>query len=177
MTILTSVMQFAMLPLQGVAQGSQPIISYNYGAKNKERVKGTFFLLLKVSLTYSVLLWACIMLFPTFFASIFTNDPQIVEFTSGALRIYCAALLIFGIQIAAQMTFISLGKAVSSITVAIVRKFILLIPLIYIVPEFVTDKAMGVYLAEPIADTLAVTFTAILFVFTFRKALREMEKI
>ena len=177
MTILTSVMQFAMLPLQGVAQGSQPIISYNYGAKNKERVKGTFFLLLKVSLTYSVLLWACIMLFPTYFASIFTNDPQIVEFTSGALRIYCAALLIFGIQIAAQMTFISLGKAVSSITVAIVRKFILLIPLIYIVPEFVTDKAMGVYLAEPIADTLAVTFTAILFVFTFRKALREMEKI
>lgn len=177
MTILTSVMQFAMLPLQGVAQGSQPIISYNYGAKNKERVKGTFFLLLKVSLTYSVLLWACIMLFPTFFASIFTNDPQIVEFTSGALRIYCAALLIFGIQIAAQMTFISLGKAVSSITVAIVRKFILLIPLIYIVPEFVTDKAMGVYLAEPIADTLAVTFTAILFVFTFRKALREMNKI
>lgn len=177
MTILTSVMQFAMLPLQGVAQGSQPIISYNYGAKNKERVKGTFFLLLKVSLTYSVLLWACIMLFPTFFASIFTNDPQIVEFTSGALRIYCAALLIFGIQIAAQMTFISLGKAVSSITVAIVRKFILLIPLIYIVPEFVTDKAMGVYLAEPIVDTLAVTFTAILFVFTFRKALREMNKI
>ena len=177
MTILTSVMQFAMLPLQGVAQGSQPIISYNYGAKNKERVKGTFFLLLKVSLTYSVLLWACIMLFPTFFASIFTNDPQIVEFTSGALRIYCAALLIFGIQIAAQMTFISLGKAVSSITVAVVRKFVLLIPLIYIVPQFVADKTMGVYLAEPIADTLAVTFTAILFVFTFRKALREMEKI
>ena len=177
MTILTSVMQFAMLPLQGVAQGSQPIISYNYGAKNKERVKGTFFLLLKVSLTYSVLLWACIMLFPTFFASIFTNDPQIVEFTSGALRIYCAALLIFGIQIAAQMTFISLGKAVSSITVAVVRKFVLLIPLIYIIPQFVADKTMGVYLAEPIADTLAVIFTATLFIFTFRKALYEMDKI
>ena len=177
MTILTSIMQFAMLPLQGVAQGSQPIISYNYGAKNKDRVKGTFFLLLKVSLTYSILLWACIMLFPTFFASIFTNDPKIVEFTSGALRIYCAALLIFGIQVAAQMTFISLGKAVSSITVAVVRKFVLLIPLIYIIPQFVADKTMGVYLAEPIADTLAVIFTATLFIFTFRKALYEMDKI
>ena len=177
MTILTSVMQFAMLPLQGVAQGAQPIISYNYGAKNKERVKNIFFLLLKVSLMYSVTLWACIMLFPTAFASIFTSKPELVEFTSNALRIYCAALLIFGIQIAAQMTFISLGKALSSITVAVVRKFVLLIPLIYIVPQFVENKTMGVYLAEPIADALAVTFTTILFVFQFRKALKEMEKI
>ena len=177
MTILTSVMQFAMLPLQGVAQGSQPIISYNYGAKNKERVKSAFFLLLKVSLIYSITLWACIMLFPSSFASIFTNKPELIEFTTGALRIYCAALLIFGIQIAAQMTFISLGKALSSITVAVVRKFVLLIPLIYIVPHFVTDKTMGVYLAEPIADVLAVTFTAILFIFTFKKALREMDRI
>ena len=177
MTILTSVMQFAMLPLQGVAQGAQPIISYNYGAKNKERVKNTFFLLLKVSLVYSLTLWASIMLFPTAFASVFTNKPELIEFTSGALRIYCSALGIFGIQIAAQMTFISLGKALSSITVAVVRKFVLLIPLIYIVPNFVENKTMGVYLAEPIADALAVTFTAVLFVLQFRKALREMEKI
>ncbi len=177
MTILTSVMQFAMLPLQGVAQGAQPIISYNYGAKNKERVKSTFFLLLKVSLAYSLTLWACIMLFPTAFASIFTSKPELIEFTSSALRIYCAALGIFGIQVAAQMTFISLGKALSSITVAVVRKFVLLIPLIYIVPRLVENKTMGVYLAEPIADVLAVTFTAILFVFQFRKALREMERI
>ena len=177
MTILTSVMQFAMLPLQGVAQGSQPIISYNYGAKNKERVKSAFFLLLKVSLIYSIALWVCIMLFPSSFASIFTNKPELIEFTTRALRIYCAALLIFGIQIAAQMTFISLGKALSSITVAVVRKFVLLIPLIYIVPQFIANKTMGVYLAEPIADVLAVTFTAILFIFTFKKALREMDCI
>ena len=177
MTILTSVMQFAMLPLQGVAQGAQPIISYNYGAKNKDRVKQSFFLLLRVSLIYSVTLWACIMLFPTAFATIFTSKPELIEFTSGALRIYCAALLIFGMQVAAQMTFISLGKALSSITVAVVRKFVLLIPLIYIVPHFVSDKTMGVYLAEPIADALAVTFTAILFVFQFRKALKEMDRI
>ena len=117
------------------------------------------------------------MLFPTAFASVFTNKPELIEFTSGALRIYCGALGIFGIQIAAQMTFISLGKALSSITVAVVRKFVLLIPLIYIVPQFIENKTMGVYLAEPIADALAVTFTAILFVFQFRKALKEMDKI
>jgi putative MATE family efflux protein len=177
MTILTSVMQFAMLPLQGVAQGAQPITSYNYGAKNKERVKKSFFLLLKVSLTYSLLLWASIMIFPSAFASIFTDKPELVEFTAHALRIYCGGLGIFGIQIAAQMTFISLGKAFSSIIVAVVRKFVLLLPLIYIVPNLVADKTMGVYLAEPVADVIAVTFTAILFVFQFRKALKEMDKI
>ena len=175
MTILTSVMQFAMLPLQGVAQGAQPITSYNYGAGNKERVKKSFFLLLSVSLIYSLSLWVCIMLFPGVFASIFTDKPELIEFTQNALRIYCGALGIFGIQIAAQMTFISLGKAFSSIIVAVVRKFVLLLPLIYIVPNFVDDKTMGVYLAEPIADILAVTFTAILFAFQFRKALKKMD--
>ncbi|MBR2381767.1 MAG: MATE family efflux transporter [Clostridia bacterium] len=175
MTILTSVMQFAMLPLQGVSQGAQPIISYNYGAKNRERVKKSFSLLLRVSLIYSVSLWALIMLFPTAFAGIFTSKPELIEFTGGALRIYCGVLCIFGIQVAAQMTFISLGKALSSITVAVARKFVLLLPLIYIVPRFVENKTMGVYLAEPIADTLAVTFTAILFVFQFKKALKEMD--
>lgn len=177
MTILTSVMQFAMLPLQGVAQGAQPIISYNYGAKNKDRVKQSFFLLLKVSLIYSVTLWACIMLFPTAFAAIFTNKSELIGFTSTALRIYCGVLCIFGMQIAAQMTFISLGKALSSITVAVVRKFVLLLPLIFIVPQFVDNKTMGVYLAEPIADILAVTFTTILFIFQFKKALKEMDTV
>lgn len=175
MTILTSVMQFAMLPLQGLAQGAQPITSYNYGAKNKERVKKSFFSLLKVSLIYSITLWALIMIFPHIFAGIFTSKSELIEFAAKALRIYCAVLLIFGIQIAAQMTFISLGKALSSIIVAVVRKFVLLLPLIYIVPDFVSDKTMGVYLAEPIADTLAVSFTAILFIFQFRKALKEMD--
>ena len=86
-----------------------------------------------------------------------------------------AGVVIFGIQVACQMAFISLGKALSSIIVAVVRKFVLLLPLIYIVPHFVADKTMGVYLAEPIADILAVLFTAVLFTFQFRKALREME--
>ncbi len=177
MTILTSVMQFAMLPLQGLAQGAQPIISYNYGAKNKERVKGIFKLLLTCSLVYSLTIWAAVMLFPNIFASIFTSDAALLDFTAGALRIYCAVLGIFGIQIACQMTFVSLGKALSSMIVAIMRKFVLLLPLIYIVPLFFGEgmKTTGVYLAEPIADILAVTFTAVLFAFQFKKALKSME--
>jgi len=176
MTILTAVMQFAMLPLQGLGQGAQPILSYNYGAGNKERVKKAFFCLLKVSLTYSVVLWGLVELFPHVFASIFTPKAELIAFSARALRIYMGGVVIFGIQVACQMAFISLGKALSSIIVAVVRKFVLLLPLIYIVPHFVADKTMGVYLAEPIADILAVLFTAILFTFQFRKALREMEQ-
>ncbi|MDY3774271.1 MAG: MATE family efflux transporter [Eubacterium sp.] len=173
MTILTSVMQFAMLPLQGLGQGAQPIMSYNYGAKNYHRVKAAYFLLLKASMAYSVVLWLCIMLFPRAFAGIFTADATLLAFTQKALRIYVAALFLFGIQISCQMAFNSLGKAVSSIVVAVVRKFVLLIPLIYILPAFLSDKTMAVYMAEPMADVIAVSFTAILFFFQFRKALKE----
>ena len=177
MTILTSVMQFAMLPLQGVGQGAQPIISYNYGAGNKERVKGAFWLLLKSSLVYSTLLWGLVMLFPQAFAAMFTSDAALITFTKDALRIYMASMLLFGIQIACQMTFMSIGNAKASIIVAVMRKFILLLPLIYIVPHIWTaNQTMAVYLAEPIADFLAVTFTAVLFYFQFRKVLTEMER-
>lgn len=172
MTILTSVMQFAMLPMQGVAQGSQPIISYNYGAGNTLRVKHTFRLLLTTCLCYSFAIWAAIMLFPQFFAKIFTPDTALISFSATALRIYCAVLCIFGIQVASQMTFVSIGNAPCSIIVAIVRKFVLLLPLIYVIPHFVADKTMGVYLAEPIADVIAVTFTAVLFSIQFKKALK-----
>lgn len=176
MTILTSVMQFAMLPLQGLGQGAQPIISYNYGAKNVGRVKKAFWLLLKVSLSYAVLLWAFIMIFPQGFAGMFTSAPELLVFTKTALRIYTACLFLFGIQMACQMTFTSLGKAGSSIIVAVMRKFILLIPLIYIMPAILREnKAVAVYMAEPIADFLAVTFTAVLFFFQFRKCLRQIE--
>ena len=138
MTILTSVMQFAMLPLQGLGQGAQPIISYNYGARNPQRVKATFLLLLKASLVYSTLLWVCVMAFPQGFAAMFTNSQ-------------------------------------ASILVAVMRKFVLLIPLIYIMPAlFPANQAAAVYLAEPVADFLAVSFTAVLFSFQFRKALRQI---
>lgn len=175
MTILTSVMQFAMLPLQGLGQGAQPIMSYNYGAKNTSRVKKAYFLLLKASLCYSFVLWLLVMLFPQIFAGMFTPDAELIAFTKTALRIYMAVMFIFGIQISCQMAFNSLGKAVSSIIVAVMRKFVLLIPLIYIMPHIYTaDKTHAVYMAEPAADIIAVTFTAILFSFQFRKALKEL---
>lgn len=175
MTILTSVMQFAMLPPQGIAQGAQPILSYNYGAKNADRVRSVYKLLLKVCLIYSVTIWALVMIFPRVFVSMFTPDSALTTFASRALRIYFSGMALFGIQIASQMTFVSLGNAPSSVLVAVVRKFVLLLPLIYIMPRIVSDATTGVYIAEPIADLLAVTFTAILFYFQFKKALRKIE--
>ncbi len=175
MTILTSVMQFAMLPLQGLAQGAQPITSFNYGARNVARVKQTFRLLLTVSLIYSVSLWAVIQLFPQGFAALFATDATLLAFAARALRIYCGALFMFGIQIACQMTFVAIGYAKSSIIVAVMRKFVLLLPLIYIMPLFAADKTMGVYMAEPVADMLAVLFTAVLFRSQFKKAIASMQ--
>ena len=175
MTILTSVMQFAMLPLQGLGQGAQPIISYNYGAKNADRVRETYHLLLKAGLSFSLLLWALVMLFPRLFASLFTPDAALLDFTQNALRIYMASMGLFGIQIACQMTFTSLGKARESIIVAVTRKFVLLIPLIFIMPAILTgNQTTAVYLAEPIADALAVSFTAVLFSVQFKKAMRAI---
>ena len=175
MTILTSVMQFAMLPLQGIGQGAQPITSYNFGAKNTARVRETFRLLLKVCLIYSVSLWALIELAPGLFARIFTPDAALIAFTTRVLRIYCAGLFLFGIQIACQMTFVSIGSALCSIIVAVLRKFVLLLPLIYLLPALLPDQTTAVYLAEPVADVIAVTCTAILFATQFRKALHKLE--
>ncbi|MBC8539342.1 MATE family efflux transporter [Christensenellaceae bacterium NSJ-63] len=178
MTILTSVMQFAMLPLQGLGQGAQPIISYNYGARNPDRVKAAYKLLLKASLVYSTLLWGFVMLFPQAFAAMFTDSAPLLAFTGNALRIYMACLLLFGIQIACQMTFTSLGNAKASILVAVMRKFILLIPLIYVMPLiFPADKTTAVYMAEPVADFIAVSFTVILFTFQFRKSLKQISEM
>lgn len=174
MTILSSVMQFAMLPPLGIAQGAQPILSYNYGAKNTARVKQAYKLLLKICLLYSVAVWAAVMLFPGAFVSIFTPEAELIAFASRMLRIYYCGMILFGIQIACQMTFVSLGNAGSSVLVAVVRKFVLLLPLIYLMPSLISDKTVGVYMAEPIADVIAVTFTAILFAFQFKKALGKI---
>ncbi len=176
MTILTSVMQFAMLPLQGLGQGAQPIISYSYGAGDFGRVRAAFKLLLKASLGYSVLLWALVMAFPGGFATLFTSDAQLMAYTRTALRIYMGSMFLFGIQMACQMTFNALGRAAESIVVAVMQKFVLLIPLIYLMPRVLwSNQTMAVYMAEPIAALLAVTFTAILFSIQFRKALRKPE--
>lgn len=174
MTILTSVMQFSMLPLNGLTQGGQPILSYNYGAKNPERVKKAFKILLISCVTYSMILWALAMITPKSFVLIFNNDPKLLDFTSNALRIYMALSGIFGIQIACQQSFIALGNAKTSLFLALLRKIILLIPLIYIMPIFISDKTTAVFMAEPVADFIAVSTTAILFYIQFKKAMNEI---
>ena len=174
MTILSTVMQFAMLPLQGIGQGAQPIMSYNYGAGQTDRVRETYFLLLKINFAYATIIWLLAMLFPQMFAGIFTTDAALLEFTKTALRIYLGCVFMMGIQIACQMAFTSIGCAKESIIVAVMRKFILLLPLIYIVPAIWTsNQTFAVYTAEPIADFLAVSFTIVLFRFRFKAALKK----
>jgi len=168
MTILTSVMQFSMLPLQGLTQGAQPIISFNYGAENIDRVKRAFKLLLKISLSYSMLLWAVAMFIPDTFIYIFTSHGELATYTRWAIRIYMAASGIFGIQIACQQTFIAIGNAKTSVFLAVLRKVLVLIPLIFILPMFIENQAFAVFLAEPIADTIAVSVTATLFYQTYK---------
>ncbi|MCD7844941.1 MAG: MATE family efflux transporter [Oscillospiraceae bacterium] len=176
MTILTSVMQFAMMPLQGLGHGAQPIMSYNYGAGDGARVRATYRLLLKASLVYAVVLWLCVMLFPGAFARMFTSDAALVAYTKTALRVYLAVMLLMSIQTACQMALTALGMAKESILVAVTRKFILLLPFIYLMPcLFPAGPAMAVYLAEPAADVLAVTFTSLLFRVKFRKVLAPLE--
>ena len=175
MTVLSTVMQFSMLPLQGLTQGAQPITSYNYGAGNPDRVKQSFKLLLISCFVYSMLLWSLVMIMPEKFVLMFNSDPELVSYGSWAMRIYFAVLGIFGIQIACQQTFIAIGNAKTSLFLAVFRKIILLIPLIYILPNFFADKAMAVYLAEPVADIIAVITTAILFARYFSKTLKKMK--
>lgn len=163
MTILSSVMQFAMLPLQGITQGGQPIISYNYGAKHGSRVKEAFKLQTICCFGYAFIMWLLIMLFPSTFASIFTGDPQLLEITRWALRIYMSAVFMMGLQISCQQTFIAFGNSKISAFLAIFRKIIVLIPLIYLLPMFIQDQVFAVFLAEPVADILAVSVTLLLF--------------
>lgn len=173
MTILASVMQFSMMPLQGLVQGMQPIVSFNYGAKNMERVRKAFLLTLGCCLSFSFLIWGIAMLFPGGVARVFSSDAATIEYTRWAMRIYMAAACIFGAQIACQQTFVALGKAVHSLFLAVLRKIILLIPMIYILPHFLEDKVFAVFLAEPVSDVLAVCTTVTLF---FCTAWRLMKK-
>jgi putative MATE family efflux protein len=175
MTILTSVMQFSLLPLVGLTQGAQPIISYNFGARNIHRVKEAFLTLLKCCIVFSTAVWLLVMLFPQIFAEIFTSDPELIKFTAEAMHIYFAVSLLFGIQLACQQTFIAIGNAKTSLFLAILRKIILLIPLIYILPSILTNKIRAVYMAEPVADLIAVCVTLTLFIIQFRKIIKSTE--
>ena len=175
MTVLTSMMQFAMMPLQGLTQGCQPIISYNFGARNARRVKDAFVCLLKSCVVYSAVLWAAVQLFPRVFVQLFNNTPELVDYAAWALRIYMGTTCLFGVQIACQQTFVALGNAKTSLFLAVLRKIILLIPLIYILPNFFADKTFAVFLAEPAADFLAVTATASMFAVQFKRSMAELE--
>lgn len=173
MTIITSTSQLIMMPLQGVCQGGQPIISYNFGASNNERVKKAFFAQFKVCITYSIICWGAVMLIPQIFAGMFTGDSALVEYTAWALRIYMAGIFSVGFQISCQQSFMALGQAKSSLLLACLRKIILLIPLIFILPMFMENKVFGVFLAEPISDIIAACVTTTAFLLQFNKILNK----
>lgn len=174
MTILTSIMQFSLMPLMGLTQGSQPIISYNFGAHKKDRVIKAFKVLIISCVVYSGVFWLLVMIFPEMFIKLFNSDASLISFAVPALRIYMSVSVLFGIQLGCQQTFIALGNAKSSLFLALLRKVILLIPLIYIMPTFIANKTTAVFLAEPVADFLAVVSTSTLFYFQFRSTMREL---
>lgn len=176
MTILSSVMNFALMPLQGFTQGSQPIISFNYGAGNKKRVGSCYKVLLVVCFTYSTVIWLTAMIVPQMYAAIFTSDPALTQMTVHALRIYMAVIFMFGLQIACQQTFVSMGNAKTSLFLALLRKVFLLIPLIFILPNFFANKVDAVLLAEPVSDFIAVCVTCTMSFRFMRKYLRESGK-
>lgn len=175
MTVLTSVMQFSNMPLHGLTQGAQPIVSYNFGARNAQRVREAFSCLLRACLSYSMAIWLLVELFPSVFVRIFNSTPSLVAYASRSVRIYMACSGIFGIQTACQQTFVALGNAKTSLLLAVWRKIILLVPLIYILPHFFADKAFAVFLAEPVADFGAVALTSFTFYRQFRRSMHELE--
>ena len=174
MTILSSVMQFALLPLQGLTQGGQPIISFNYGAGNADRVKEAFKMQTICCVSFAAILWILSELTPGIFVAVFTSDPELSALASWALRIYMGSVVLMGLQISCQQTFIAFGNSKVSAFLAIFRKILVLIPLIYILPAFLSDKVMAVFLAEPIADFIAVATTVTMFTFSFKATLKKM---
>ena len=176
MTICTTIFQMVWVPAQGIGQGAQPIISYNYGAKNAERVKQAFKAFLTICFTYIFVFGMAIEIFPQFFIKIFNDNPELVETAIWTLRLYGCALVFFGIQMAVQQTFIALGKAKASLFIACLRKVILLVPLIYILPNFFENKVFAVFLAEPVSDAISIITASIVFFFVFRKEMKNLKE-
>ena len=173
MTVITSVSQLATLPLQGLCQGGQPVISFNFGAGKKDRVKEAFRFQLTLCVSYVVIFWLVMMLVPGAVAGIFTSDAALIEYTTWALRIYMAGIFAFGVQICCQQSFMALGQAKVSLLLACLRKLILLIPLIFILPHLLPDPVFGVFVAEPVSDVLAAVITAVTFFSRFDKILEH----
>lgn len=175
MTICTTVFQMAWVPAQGIGQGAQPIISYNYGAKNADRVKQAFKAFLIICFAYIFVFGMAIEIFPQFFISIFNDNPQLIDTATWTIRLYGCAMVFFGIQMAVQQTFIALGKAKASLFIACLRKVILLVPLIYILPNFFENKVFAVFLAEPVSDAISIITASITFAIVFSKEMKEMK--
>ncbi len=173
MTVLTSINQLVTMPLNGICQGGQPLISYNYGARKLDRVKEAFFCQFTVCVAYTTAFWLLILLIPNFFASIFTGDQALVSYAAWAMRIFLAGCFSIGFQMSCQQSFMALGQAKICLFMACLRKLILLIPLIFILPNFFQNKAMAVFLAEPVSDILAATVTTISFFIFFRKLMKQ----
>ena len=164
MTIISSVSQLITLPLSGICQGAQPIVSYNFGAGNKERVLSVFKYTLLICASYTTLGWILTMTVPQVFAGIFSSDAALIENAAWCMRIYMAGIFAFGFQISCQQTFVALGQAKTSLLLACLRKLVLLIPLIFILPIFFENKVFAVFLAEPVSDIVAAAVTTIIFV-------------
>ncbi len=160
MTIISSCNQLVTLPLQGICQGGQPIMSYNFGAGKKSRVKQAFYCQFGACAGYAGLMWLLMMIAPQIFAGIFSSDAALVDYTIWSMRIYMAGIFSTGIQISCQQTFMALGQAKISLLMACLRKLVLLIPLIFILPFFFSNKVFGVFVAEPISDIIAASVTA-----------------
>ena len=177
LTIMQSIMQFFSAPLNGFTQGMTPIVSYNYGAKNFERVKLLYRWLIGMCFGFRFLTTAAVMVFPCFFAGFFTNETELVLLTGEVMPIFMAGMLVFGLQNGIQPTFLALGQAKVSLFIAVLRKIILLIPLAIILPHFF--GVMGVYYAEPVSDTLSAVTASVLFLCNIRKILSQeaLEKI
>ena len=173
MTVITSASQLCTLPIQGVCQGGQPVMSFNFGAGKKPRVKEAFRFQLTLCGAYTCLFWLAMMLAPGAVAGIFTSDSALISYTTWAMRIYMAGIFAMGFQIACQQSFMALGQAKVSLLLACLRKIILLIPLIFILPHLVADPVFGVFLAEPVSDILAATITTITFFARFDKILDQ----
>lgn len=177
MTIASSVMQLMGCLMSGFAQGASPIIGYNYGAGQSQRVKQAVRMLVTIVVSISGMVWLLVELFPGLFVRIFNDDPALVEYATWALRIYGAGLFAVGMQHSCQQSFVALGQAKISLFLALLRKGVLLIPLIFILPNFFDNRVFGVFLAEPVADILAAATTGTLFFTRLPKILRARESL
>lgn len=174
MSILSSIMQLIVVPAQGISQGIQPIISYNFGAGNRDRVKGAFIRMISVCFLMTFIFAGIAIIRPEIYVGIFTENPDLIRLTCQVMPVYFLGITIFGIQLGCQSTFLALGQSVVSLIIALLRKVIFLIPLAILLPKFM--GVMGIYRAEPVADVTSVIITVILFLITAKKILRNEEK-